>query len=115
MGTAKLQCMDLDRSEAITIREGRSLLDVRGSDEVYSFFEETAGKSVLLRVGPNADGSGARDVTVVPVESESGLRNLAWIEGNRRKVEELSQGKLAYIYLPDTASGGYTFFNRYFF
>jgi tricorn protease len=104
----------------VNVVEGEYLLSVNGrevlgSDEVYSFFEETAGKSVLLRVGPNPDGTGARDVTVVPVESESGLRNLAWVEGNRRKVDELSHGKLAYIYLPDTASGGYTFFNRYFF
>jgi tricorn protease len=43
------------------------------------------------------------------------LRNLAWIEGNRREVSELSGGKLAYIYLPDTANGGYTSFQRYFF
>ena len=104
----------------INVVEGEYLLavnghEVRGSDEVYSFFEETAGKSVLLRVGPNADGSGSREVSVVPIENEQGLRNLAWVEGNRRKVEELSGGKLAYIYLPDTASGGYTFFNRYFF
>lgn len=89
--------------------------EVRGTDEVYGFFEETAGKSTLLRVGPNPDGSGSREVTVVPVESETTLRNLAWIEGNRRKVDELSHGKLAYIYLPDTASGGYEAFNRYFF
>jgi tricorn protease len=104
----------------INVVEGEYLLavnghEVRGSDDVYSFFEETAGKSVLLRVGPNADGSGSREVSVVPIENEQGLRNLAWVEGNRRKVEELSGGKLAYIYLPDTASGGYTFFNRYFF
>jgi tricorn protease len=89
--------------------------EVRGSDNVYSFFEATAGKTVLLRVGPNADGSGSREVSVVPVENEQGLRNLAWIEGNRRKVDELSKGRLAYIYLPDTASGGYIYFNRYFF
>ena len=89
--------------------------EVRGSNNIYSFFEETAGKSTILRVGPNADGSGAREVSVVPIESEQGLRNLAWIEGNRRKVDELSKGKLAYIYLPDTANGGYTYFNRYFF
>jgi tricorn protease len=89
--------------------------EVRGSDNVYSFFEETAGKSLLLRVGPNPDGTGSREVSVVPIESEMGLRNLAWIEDNRRKVDQLSQGKLAYIYLPDTASGGYTYFNRYFF
>jgi tricorn protease len=104
----------------VNVVEGEYLLsvngrEVRGTDNVYSFFEETAGKSTLLRVGPNPDGTGSREVTVVPIESESGLRELAWVEGNRRKVDQLSHGKLAYIYLPDTASGGYTFFNRYFF
>lgn len=104
----------------VNVAEGDYLLavngrEVRGTDNVYSFFEETAGKSVLLRVGRNPDGSGSREVAVVPVESESGLRELAWVEGNRRKVDQLSHGKLAYIYLPDTASAGYTFFNRYFF
>jgi len=104
----------------VNVAEGEYLLtvngrDVKGTDEVYSFFEETAGKSVLLRVGPHPDGTGSREVTVVPIESEAGLRNFAWIEGNRRKVDELSNGRLAYIYLPDTASGGYTYFNRYFF
>ena len=82
---------------------------------MYSFFQETAGKSTLLRVGPNPNDTGSREVTVVPLESENALRNFAWIEGNRRKVDELSHGKLAYIYLPDTASEGYTYFNRYFF
>ena len=104
----------------VNVVEGEYLLavngrEVRGSDNVYSFFEETAGRTILLRVGPNSDGSGSREVSVVPIENEGGLRELAWVEGNRRKVDELSHGKLAYIYLPDTASGGYTFFNRYFF
>jgi tricorn protease len=49
------------------------------------------------------------------VPNETGLRNLAWIESNRRKVDELSGGRLAYVYLPDTANGGYSFFNRYYF
>jgi tricorn protease len=104
----------------VNVGEGEYLLavngrEVRGNDNVYSFFQETAGKSVLLRVGPNPDGSGSREVSVVPIESERGLRQLAWVEGNRRKVEQLSHGRLAYVYLPDTASGGYTYFNRYFF
>jgi len=89
--------------------------EVHGTDDVYSFFEETAGQSVLIRVGPTPDGKGAREVTVVPIEDETDLRNLAWIEDNRRKVDQMSGGKVAYIYLPDTASGGYTNFNRYFF
>ncbi|PYV86170.1 MAG: protease [Acidobacteria bacterium] len=89
--------------------------DLRGSDDVYSLFEETAGKQVVLKVGPNADGSGSREVTVVPVEDERGLRNLAWIEGNRRKVDEMTGGRVAYVYLPDTYAGGYKNFNRYYF
>jgi tricorn protease len=51
----------------------------------------------------------------VPIPSEARLRNLAWIEGNRRRVDQLSGGKLGYVYLPDTANGGFTNFNRYFF
>jgi len=104
----------------VNVKTGEYLLSVNGrelraADNVYSFFEATAGKSVVLEVGPNADGKGSRKVTVVPVENEYELRNLAWIEDNRRKVDELSGGKLAYIYLPDTAEEGYTSFNRYFF
>lgn len=104
----------------VNVQEGEYLLAVSGrnltaSDNVYAFFENKAGKQVVIKVGPNADGSQSREVTVVPVASEAGLRNLAWVEGNRRKVEKLSNGKLAYVWLPDTAGGGYTFFNRYYF
>ena len=43
------------------------------------------------------------------------LRNIDWIEGNQRKVDQLSGGKLAYVYLPNTAEAGFTNFNRYYF
>jgi tricorn protease len=104
----------------VNVGKGEYLLAVDGrelhaKDDVDAFLEETAGRSVVLRVGPSPDGKGARDVTVVPVESEEGLRNLAWIEGNRRRVDELSKGRVAYVYLPNTAGAGYTNFNRYFF
>ncbi|MGE0130481.1 MAG: PDZ domain-containing protein [Blastocatellales bacterium] len=104
----------------VNVVAGEYLLAVNGrnvtaTDNLYSFFESTANKQVVIKVGPNADGSGSRDATVVPIQNEIGLRNLAWIEENRRKVDKMSEGKLAYIYLPDTAGGGYTFFNRYYF
>jgi len=104
----------------VNVKDGEYLLAVSGrnvaaTDNVYSFFESKANKQVLIRVGPNADGSNSREVTVVPVANDVGLRNLAWIEENRRKVSEMSGGKLAYVYLPDTAGGGYTNFNRYYF
>jgi len=89
--------------------------EVRDSDNIYSFFESTSDKSVVLRVGPNADGKAARDATVVPVASEAALRNLAWIEDNRRKVDQMTGGRVAYVYLPNTAGAGWTNFNRYYF
>lgn len=58
---------------------------------------------------------GARHVTVVPVASESQLRQRAWVEDNRRKVTELSGGRVAYVWLPNTPQQGYEFFNRYYF
>ena len=104
----------------VNVKVGEYLLAVNGRSvrppiDVYSFFEETAGKQVVLKVGPNPDASGSRDVTVVPGDNETSLRNYAWIEDNRRRVDELTGGRVAYIYLPDTYAGGYTNFNRYYF
>ena len=99
---------------------GEYLLAVNGrelsaSDEVYSFFEGTTEKSVVLTIGPDPAGATAREVTVVPVRDEHKLRHLAWVEDNRRKVDQMTNGRVAYVHMPDTASGGYLNFNRYFF
>jgi tricorn protease len=104
----------------VDVKEGEYLLavngrELRGSDNIYSFFLGTAGLQTVLTAGPNADGTGSREVTVVPVESEDTLRKFAWIEGNRRKVDQMSGGKVAYIYLPNTSVQGYENFNRYYF
>lgn len=104
----------------VNVAAGEYLLEVNGralraSDNIYAFFEATAGKSVVIRVGPNPSNDGSREVTVVPIENEAGLRNLAWIESNRRKVDQMTGGRVAYVYLPNTANGGYANFNRYYF
>ncbi|MEW6129855.1 MAG: PDZ domain-containing protein [Acidobacteriota bacterium] len=104
----------------VNVTAGEYLISVNGrnltaSDNIFAFFEETAGKQVVIKVGANPDGSNAREVTVVPIANDASLRYLAWIEDNRRKVDQLSGGKLAYVHLPDTSLGGYTNFNRYYF
>ncbi len=104
----------------VDVRAGDYLIavdgvDVRPSASVYSFFENRAGKSVRLRVAKDAAGKEAREVSVVPIDDESDLRYRAWVEDNRRTVDRLSGGKLAYLHLPDTGSDGFTSFNRYFF
>src|SRR5262249_38691465 len=104
----------------VNVKAGEYLLavngrDVRPPENVYSFFEGLADKSVLLRVGPDAGGAGSREVTGVPVAAEVRLRNLGGMEENRRKVDQMTDGKIASIYMPDTANGGLTDFNRYFY
>jgi tricorn protease len=104
----------------VNVKTGEYLFAVNGRDvrppaDVYSFFEETADQQVVIKVGANPDGSGARELTVVPIDTERALRNYAWIEDNRRKVDEMTGGRVAYVYLPDTYAGGYTNFNRYYF
>ncbi|HJU82787.1 MAG TPA: PDZ domain-containing protein [Holophagaceae bacterium] len=104
----------------LKVRAGDYLLAVDGEplkpdEDVYAPFVGKAGRSVRLKVGPAPDGAGAREITVVPVESETRLRHRAWVEDCRRRVDKLSGGRVAYVYLPNTAEDGYTSFNRYFF
>jgi tricorn protease len=104
----------------VNVTAGEYLLAVNGrnlpaTENLFSYFLSTAGKSIVLKVGPDASGAKAREVTVVPVASEHKLRHYAWIEDNRRKVDQMTKGRVAYVYLPDTSSGGYASFNRYFF
>ena len=104
----------------VNVKAGEYLIaaggrEVRPPANLYSFFENTAGKLTEITVGPNADGTGSRSVSVVPVENEFALRNRDWVENNLRKVDAATNGRVAYVYVPNTASLGYTYFRRYFY
>ena len=104
----------------VNTKEGDYLLAVNGinvtaSDNLYRFFENTAGKIVELTIGPDADNTGSRVVKVVPVANEAALRNRDWVEGNLKKVNEATNGQVAYVYVPNTADLGHEYFKRYFF
>ncbi len=104
----------------VSVREGEYLIAVNGvdlsaSDNVYRRFENTADKIVRLTVAATADGTGSRDVDVVPIASEYALRNRDWVEGNLRKVTEATDGRVAYVYVPNTTNQGHEYFKRYFF
>ena len=89
--------------------------DLRPPTSVYAPFENSAGRAIELTVGPNPAGAGSRIVKVVPVGDESALRNRAWIEGNLRKVDSATGGRVAYVYVPNTTTQGYESFRRYFY
>lgn len=104
----------------VNVASGDYILEVNGialdtRENFFRYFENTAGKQVKLKVSSQANGSNPRTITVVPVANEGQLRMMDWVEGNRRKVDELSGGQLAYVYVPNTGQGGYTYFNRYYF
>ena len=104
----------------IQIAEGDYLLEVNGRAlappaNIYSLFEGTAGRQTLIRVSKTPSAEGSRVVTVIPVPNEDGLRTRAWIEDNRRLVDKLSNGRLAYVWLPNTTGPGYAAFTRYYY
>jgi tricorn protease len=104
----------------VNITEGDYLLKVNNNEvkadrEVYSYFVGLAGKQVTLTVNSKPTLTGAREVTVVPSDSETRFRYMDWLESNRMTVDKASGGKIGYIYLPDTWNGSATDFPRYFY
>lgn len=104
----------------VEVMEGEYLLavdgvELRAPENLYRRFERTAGRAIELTVGPDPEGDGSRTVTVVPIENEGRLRNRAWVEGNLAKVHEATDGRVAYVYVPNTTTAGHTAFKRYFF
>jgi tricorn protease len=89
--------------------------ELKAPDNIYRLLDGTANRQTVLSVNTRPSMEGARQVTVVPVNNEQGLRTRAWVESNRRLVDKLSDGKLAYVYIPNTGQPGYTSFNRYYF
>ena len=89
--------------------------ELRAPDNLYRLLDGTANRQTVLTVNSRPTLAGAHAVTVLPVANEQTLRTRAWVEANRRTVDRMSGGKLAYVYLPNTGQPGYASFNRYYF
>jgi tricorn protease len=90
-------------------------MDLRAPDNIYRLLDGTANRQTVLTVNARPEIEGAHQITVVPVANEQTLRTRAWVEANRRLVDKLSNGQLAYVYVPSTGQPGYASFNRYYF
>lgn len=104
----------------VDAREGDYLISVNGvpvfaDRNVFEFFQDTAGRRVTLVLSSDAAGTDTRTMDVVPLSSERSLRRAAWVEQNRKRVDELSGGRVAYIYMPNTADAGRAAFDRDFY
>lgn len=90
-------------------------IELKAPDNIFRLLDGTASRQTSVSLNANPSLDGARNVTVVPVASEAALRTRAWVEHNRRLVDQLSNGQLAYVHVPNTGQGGYASFNRYYF
>ncbi|WP_199117163.1 S41 family peptidase [Pedobacter sp. ASV28] len=106
----------------LNIKEGDYIVAINGipvnaETSIYSLFDFKAGKQVAIKVNTKPSLQGAREVVVVPItpSAEMELRRMEWVEKNRKRVNELSNGQIAYVYMPNTGPDGYTYFNRYYF
>lgn len=103
--------VDANEGDYIIAINGNELTE---SDNIYAALSGSAGTQVSLTVASTP--TGARRTSVVePVGTEGGLRLWDWIESNRKQVDEATGGKVAYVYMPNTAGAGFTFFNRMYF
>ena len=102
----------------LNVNAGDCILAINGEElttavDIQQPLEGTAEQAITLKILP-VNGGKVRDVTVVPIPSEAALRHIDWIDANRRKVDEMSGGELAYVYLTNTGAEGFTNFNRYY-
>lgn len=104
----------------LDIQEGYYLVGINGKeltdkDNPYKYLDGTSGRQTVLHINKKPEFEGAKKETVKPIRSENSLRQRAWVEDNRRLVDKLSNGKLAYVWVPNTGGPGFVSFNRYFF
>lgn len=102
------------------VKEGNFIVGVNGkelkaTDNPYEFLDGTLAKQTVLHINSKAEFKDAWKITVKPIRSESRLRQRAWVEDNRRLVDKLSNGRLGYVWVPNTGGAGMISFNRYFF
>ncbi|MGV3527917.1 MAG: S41 family peptidase [Flavisolibacter sp.] len=102
------------------VNEGDYILAINGEPlttdkDPYELLNGTARMQTVLQVNSKPSTDGAWTIRVQPVDNENALRQQAWVEDNRRMVDKLSNGKLAYVWVPNTGGAGFNNFNRYYF
>jgi tricorn protease len=104
----------------LKVKEGDYILAIDGKEltaitDPYALLNGKANQQTVLTINHQADTAGAWTIRVLPIDNESALRQRAWVEDNRRKVDQLSNGKLGYVWIPNTGGPGFVSFNRYYF
>jgi tricorn protease len=97
--------------QGVDVKEGDYLLKINGkdvtvNDNPYLFLENTLGKRVELTVSSQSGGAGERTSVIKPIASELELMYFNWVNERRAMVDKLSDGRIGYIHVPNTAQDG---------
>ena len=104
--------MNVKEGDYITAIDGVSTATV---DNIYQLLIGKAGVLTELSVNTKASAEGARKVVVEPTDNEYPLYHYNWVQNNIRRVEEATNGRVGYIYIPDMGPEGLNEFARYFY
>jgi len=104
----------------LKIKEGHYIVgingnDIKADDNFYKHLDGAVGKQTILHINDKPDFKGHWTEIVKPIRSENSLRQRTWVEDNRRLVDKLSNGRLGYVWVPNTGGPGFVSFNRYYF
>ena len=104
----------------LNIKEGHYIVGINGNeikagDNFYKHLDGASGKQTILHINDKPEFKGHWTEIVKPIRSENSLRQRTWVEDNRRLVDKLSNGRLGYVWVPNTGGGGFVSFNRYYF
>lgn len=89
--------------------------DVTTDKDIYAYLRGKADTTVTLTVNSSPTAAGARTVTFRPINNESDLIYLDWVEGNRRRVDQMSNGRLGYLHIPDMGAPGLREFIKWYY
>lgn len=103
----------------LNVHEGTYILAVNGTPidatkAPWAAFAGLSEKTVELAINDKPTLDGARSILVETLDTETRLRHLAWIESNRKRVDDATGGKIGYIYVPSTGIDGQTELMRQF-
>jgi tricorn protease len=95
----------------LKVKEGDYILAVNGATidvtkDPSAAFEGLSDKTIELTINNKPSFDGSWNIIVKTLNDETRLRNLEWIESKRKRVDEATNGKIGYIYVPSTGIDG---------
>ena len=104
----------------IGVKEGDYITAIDGIstatvDNIYSLLAGKANVLTELSINRTASSKGVRKVVIKPLDNEYPLYHYNWVQNNIKKVEEATNGRVGYVYIPDMGPDGLNEFARYFY